>query len=103
MRAHTQTHIHTHTHTYTYTKHIHAPNKRPRGLLETSYNATCESPAEEDWERELEAELKDYEVVTGNEERSSVETPVRSSGALDKDWEKQIDELLANEDDEDLK
>ncbi|XP_016910527.2 synapse-associated protein of 47 kDa isoform X11 [Apis cerana] len=59
--------------------------------------------AEEDWERELEAELKDYEVVTGNEERSSVETPVRSSGALDKDWEKQIDELLANEDDEDLK
>ncbi|XP_012351072.1 synapse-associated protein of 47 kDa isoform X3 [Apis florea] len=59
--------------------------------------------AEEDWERELEAELKDYEVVTGNEERSSVEAPVRSSGALDKDWEKQIDELLANEDDEDLK
>lgn len=50
----------------------------------------------------MEAELKDYEVVTGNEERSSVETPVRSSGALDKDWEKQI-ELLANEDDEDLK
>ncbi|XP_012351071.1 synapse-associated protein of 47 kDa isoform X2 [Apis florea] len=60
-------------------------------------------PKEEDWERELEAELKDYEVVTGNEERSSVEAPVRSSGALDKDWEKQIDELLANEDDEDLK
>lgn len=51
----------------------------------------------------MEAELKDYEVVIGNEERSSVETPVRSSGALDKDWEKQIDELLANEDDEDLK
>ncbi|XP_003488904.1 synapse-associated protein 1-like isoform X2 [Bombus vosnesenskii] len=61
-------------------------------------------PKEEDWERELEAELKDYEVVTGNEERNSNATPIRNSGALDKDdWEKQIDELLANEDDEDLK
>lgn len=52
----------------------------------------------------MEAELKDYEVVTGNEERNSNATPIRNSGALDKDdWEKQIDELLANEDDEDLK
>lgn len=63
--------------------------------------------AEEEWERELEAELKDYEVVTdngGGQERSNAS----SSGtndivAMDNDWEKQIDELLANEDDEDLK
>ncbi|XP_017884209.1 synapse-associated protein of 47 kDa isoform X2 [Ceratina calcarata] len=54
--------------------------------------------AEEDWERELEAELKDYEVVTGNEERNAT----TGSDALDKDdWEKQIDDLLEN--DEDLK
>ncbi|KAK1131538.1 hypothetical protein K0M31_017815 [Melipona bicolor] len=59
---------------------------------------------EEDWERELEAELKDYEVVTGNEERNTVTTPVRSGDVLDKDWERQIDELLANDDEEgDLK
>lgn len=60
--------------------------------------------AEEDWERELEAELKDYEVVTGGEEKL---TP-SDIAAIDKDdWEKQIDELLANEEeeeeDEDLK
>ncbi|XP_076760730.1 synapse-associated protein 47kD isoform X1 [Xylocopa sonorina] len=61
-------------------------------------------PKEEDWERELEAELKDYEVVTGSEERNSVAVPVRGADALDKDdWEKQIDELLANDDVEDLK
>ncbi|CAD1479250.1 unnamed protein product [Heterotrigona itama] len=57
-------------------------------------------PKEEDWERELEAELKDYEVVAGSEERNTVATPVRSGDALDKDWEKQIDELLANDDDD---
>ncbi|KOX73749.1 hypothetical protein WN51_13827 [Melipona quadrifasciata] len=55
---------------------------------------------EEDWERELEAELKDYEVVTGNEERNTMATPVRSCDVLDKDWERQIDELLANDDEE---
>ncbi|XP_011139404.1 synapse-associated protein of 47 kDa isoform X1 [Harpegnathos saltator] len=62
-------------------------------------------PKEEDWERELEAELKDYEVVTGSssngQERSIAST--RDVTASDNDWEKQIDELLANEDDEDLK
>lgn len=48
----------------------------------------------------MEAELKDYEVVTGNEERNAA----TGSDALDKDdWEKQIDELLANENNEDLK
>jgi len=54
----------------------------------------------------LEAELKDYEVVTGSnsgiggdQERSATVT----KDASDNDWEKQIDELLANEDDEDLK
>ncbi|XP_012351076.1 synapse-associated protein of 47 kDa isoform X6 [Apis florea] len=77
-------------------------NQAENNLNQTSAG-TVDQAEEEDWERELEAELKDYEVVTGNEERSSVEAPVRSSGALDKDWEKQIDELLANEDDEDLK
>ncbi|KAK9303561.1 hypothetical protein QLX08_004785 [Tetragonisca angustula] len=61
-------------------------------------------PKEEDWERELEAELKDYEVVTGNEGRNTVATPVRIGDVLDKDWEKQIDELLGNDDEEgDLK
>ncbi|XP_048267666.1 synapse-associated protein of 47 kDa-like isoform X3 [Bombus affinis] len=78
-------------------------NQTENNLNQTSAG-TVDQPEEEDWERELEAELKDYEVVTGNEERNSNATPIRNSGALDKDdWEKQIDELLANEDDEDLK
>ncbi|KAG7199936.1 hypothetical protein KM043_014372 [Ampulex compressa] len=60
-------------------------------------------PKEEDWERELEAELKDYEVVTSGHEKEKA-TGANNSVALDKDdWVKQIDELLANEDDEDLK
>lgn len=55
----------------------------------------------------MEAELKDYEVVSGSgggssgQERSIAST--RDATASDNDWEKQIDELLANEDDEDLK
>jgi len=64
--------------------------------------------AEEDWERELEAELKDYEVVTGSNssgsgQERSITTATKDITANDNDWEKQIDELLANEDDEDLK
>lgn len=59
----------------------------------------------------MEAELKDYEVVTGSngggggvgggQERCAT----KDATASDNDWEKQIDELLANslEDDEDLK
>ncbi|KAL0118794.1 hypothetical protein PUN28_009453 [Cardiocondyla obscurior] len=59
---------------------------------------------EEDWERELEAELKDYEVVTGNNgQERSVASATKDTAASDNDWENQIDELLANEDDEDLK
>ncbi|XP_034171256.1 synapse-associated protein 47kD isoform X2 [Osmia lignaria lignaria] len=60
-------------------------------------------PKEEDWERELEAELKDYEVVvTGSETKNGVAT-TKDTDANKDDWEKQIDELLANEEDEDLK
>ncbi|XP_025269587.1 synapse-associated protein of 47 kDa isoform X2 [Camponotus floridanus] len=61
-------------------------------------------PKEEDWERELEAELKDYEVVTGGHEKTSSNViATRDMTVNDNDWEKHIDELLANEDDEDLK
>ncbi|XP_072748967.1 synapse-associated protein of 47 kDa isoform X3 [Anoplolepis gracilipes] len=64
-------------------------------------------PKEEDWERELEAELKDYEVVTGggsgHEKSSSNVVATKDVTVNDNDWEKHIDELLANEDDEDLK
>ncbi|XP_012135182.1 synapse-associated protein 47kD isoform X2 [Megachile rotundata] len=63
-------------------------------------------PKEEDWERELEAELKDYEVVVAGNEKSGVAATTKDSGVVGlntEDWEKQIDELLANEDDEDLK
>lgn len=57
----------------------------------------------------MEAELKDYEVVTGSnsggsdQERSVATATKDIIAASDNDWEKQIDELLANEDDEDLK
>ncbi|XP_076375936.1 synapse-associated protein 47kD isoform X1 [Megalopta genalis] len=61
-------------------------------------------PKEEDWERELEAELKDYEVVTSNEDKTIVAATGKDTAAMDKDdLQKHIDELLANEDDEDLK
>lgn len=57
----------------------------------------------------MEAELKDYEVVTGSNngggsgQERSVATATKDIAANDNDWEKHIDELLANEDDEDLK
>lgn len=54
----------------------------------------------------MEAELKDYEVVTDSNSASGPERSVATAtkdAASDNDWEKQIDELLANEDDEDLK
>lgn len=56
----------------------------------------------------MEAELKDYEVVTdgcnGGQEKSVASSATKDVVAVgDNDWEKQIDELLANEDDEDLK
>ncbi|XP_050452066.1 synapse-associated protein of 47 kDa isoform X2 [Cataglyphis hispanica] len=64
-------------------------------------------PKEEDWERELEAELKDYEVVTGggggHEKSNDSSIATKDVTVNDNDWEKHIDELLANEDDEDLK
>ena len=53
---------------------------------------TSVCPAEEDWERELEAELKDYEVVPGQ--------GGKQNNAGKDDWDEgQMDELL----DEDLK
>ncbi|XP_058793929.1 synapse-associated protein of 47 kDa isoform X3 [Phymastichus coffea] len=56
---------------------------------------TVQPSKEEDWERELDAELKDYEVVP---DRQASSKTVKSSD----DWlEGQIDELL--NDDEDLK
>ncbi|XP_043483686.1 synapse-associated protein of 47 kDa isoform X2 [Leptopilina heterotoma] len=55
-----------------------------------------QSPKEEDWERELEAELKDFEVVPGQGKSQSTAT---NSGK--DDWEEQIDDLLG--DVEDLK
>lgn len=58
----------------------------------------------------MEAELKDYEVVTdgggggvGQEKSVSSNAATRDVTVIDNEWEKQIDELLANEDDEDLK
>lgn len=57
----------------------------------------------------MEAELKDYEVVTGSNsgggsgQERSVATATKDIATSDNDWEKHIDELLANEDDEDLK
>lgn len=55
----------------------------------------------------MEAELKDYEVVTGggsgHEKSSSNVVATKDVTVNDNDWEKHIDELLANEDDEDLK
>lgn len=48
--------------------------------------------AEEDWELELEAELKDYEFVSSGQERRNNELVSDIIG--NKDWEKQIDEML---------
>lgn len=45
--------------------------------------------SEEEWERELEAELQDYEVVGEN------------SNSKNDNWEKEIDEII--DDEEDLK
>ncbi|KAL2713688.1 synapse-associated protein 1 isoform X1, partial [Vespula squamosa] len=47
---------------------------------------------EEDWELELEAELKDYEFVSSGQERRNNELVNDIIG--NKDWEKQIDEML---------
>ncbi|XP_015599553.1 synapse-associated protein of 47 kDa isoform X2 [Cephus cinctus] len=55
-------------------------------------------PKEEEWERELEAELKDFEVVPG-QIKSAGTTSDATPGK--EDWEEQIDELL--QEDEDLK
>lgn len=47
----------------------------------------CETPkhTEEQWEKDLEAELQDYEVVNEGNDRSN--------------WEKDVDELLDDETD----
>lgn len=78
-------------------------------LQQNSYNAACVRLfLEEDWERELEAELKDFEVVsnvnnktiTPMENKNTKKDKTDASGDND-DWEKRIDELLTIEDDED--
>ncbi|XP_035720258.1 synapse-associated protein of 47 kDa-like isoform X5 [Vespa mandarinia] len=47
---------------------------------------------EEDWERELEAELKDYEFVSSGQERNIA--LINDVIGDKEDWEKQIDEIL---------
>ncbi|XP_012251191.2 synapse-associated protein of 47 kDa isoform X3 [Athalia rosae] len=61
-------------------------------------------PKEEDWERELEAELRDFEVVpAGNGKPTSgicgKDGGSSTSALVRDDWEEQIDELLGEEDD----
>ncbi|XP_046746363.1 synapse-associated protein of 47 kDa isoform X6 [Diprion similis] len=56
---------------------------------------------EEEWERELEARLRDFEVVPGPEKTATTGgTGSSKDGTLGKDdWEEQIDKLLDEEDD----
>ncbi|XP_046746360.1 synapse-associated protein of 47 kDa isoform X3 [Diprion similis] len=58
-------------------------------------------PEEEEWERELEARLRDFEVVPGPEKTATTGgTGSSKDGTLGKDdWEEQIDKLLDEEDD----
>lgn len=48
--------------------------------------------AEEDWERELEAELKDYEFVSSDQEKNIA--LINDVIGDKEDWEKQMDEIL---------
>ncbi|KAI4478099.1 hypothetical protein M0804_012290 [Polistes exclamans] len=48
--------------------------------------------AEEDWERELEAELKDYEFVSSGHDKNNA--LINDVIGDKEDWEKQIDEIL---------
>ncbi|XP_034948684.1 synapse-associated protein of 47 kDa isoform X3 [Chelonus insularis] len=58
----------------------------------------AKSSKEEEWEGELEAELKDFEIVPGDK-KATASTTNTTSGK--EDWEQQMDELLGE--DEDLK
>ncbi|KAK0098449.1 hypothetical protein PV326_008212 [Microctonus aethiopoides] len=51
---------------------------------------------EEEWEGELEAELKDFEIVPGEGKTKSTTSNVTTTGK--EDWEEQMDELLGDED-----
>lgn len=54
----------------------------------------------------MEAELRDYELVTENEERidiAAIGGAYAAPGMDNDEWEKQMDNLLANDDVEDLK
>ncbi|XP_044576194.1 synapse-associated protein of 47 kDa isoform X6 [Cotesia glomerata] len=70
---------------------------------------SIDHPQEEEWEGELEAELKDFEIVPGdNKKTTSSKTgnsfSVSSTASVKEgkeDWEQQMDELL--DEDEDLK
>ncbi|XP_057323561.1 synapse-associated protein of 47 kDa isoform X9 [Microplitis mediator] len=73
---------------------------------------SIDQPQEEEWEGELEAELKDFEIVPGENKKTTssktakhvttTSTLASASAAIGtEDWEQQMDELL--DEDEDLK
>lgn len=51
--------------------------------------------AEEQWEKELDAELQEFEVVSGSGNGKSQSTP------QSEDWEKDVEDLLGEENDDD--
>lgn len=86
----------------------HIPNK-PSRKYQLASTLLVTLSAEEEWEGELEAELKDFEIVPGdNKKTTSSKTgnsfSVSSTASVKEgkeDWEQQMDELL--DEDEDLK
>lgn len=56
-----------------------------------THTHTHSPPPDEQWEKDLEAELQDFEVVNDG------------AGAGSANWEKDVDELLEDDDETDLK